>query len=433
MIEIVRKKFLGNLAEYSSNVFERAKVQLVFDFLSIQFIANFLWIALSLISQDYYVCVLILISFFTNIFSIYYLKFSKSASRVAWITSLNIILLAFCIVLVGQFQLNIMHVFQWVIAFVFTYFCLGKKQSIYIAILIFILTVISSFLNIYFKDAVPEILNNPSYNPFYITLFTPIVTAISLGYLFLLLNFYRENQIKAFSKVDNANDIKNSVLSVVAHDLRSPLSSIKMANELIKYNLADPKNDDGENLAYSKMIDGYADRGLALITDLMDAAELSKETVTLSKEKIEIVSFISELVLSENVSAKTKNIEIQLEKPDFEQVLSINTSKIARVLNNVISNAIKFTAKGGKIYVKITSTKKNLVISVRDTGIGIPDKFKDIIFEKFTTAGRRGTNGEKSLGLGMSISKKIIELHNGKIWFDSTENVGTTFYIELPI
>ena len=110
----------------------------------------------------------------------------------------------------------------------------------------------------------------------------------------------------------------------------------------------------------------------------------------------------------------------------------IDEDKFMQVINNLISNSLKFTPKNGNIDVYLTESKKQVLITVADNGIGIPKKYHATLFEKFTNARRNGLNGEQSTGLGMSIIKTIIEWHKGKIWFDSEENKGTTFYIELP-
>jgi len=116
---------------------------------------------------------------------------------------------------------------------------------------------------------------------------------------------------------------------------------------------------------------------------------------------------------------------------DSPEELYISREKIWRVLSNLIGNAIKFSPQGAVISAKITLENDNIQIAVNDHGIGIPDSIKDEIFHMFTEAKRPGTAGEKSFGLGLSISKQIIESHNGEIWFDSDPIKGTTFYVRF--
>jgi two-component system sensor histidine kinase VicK len=110
----------------------------------------------------------------------------------------------------------------------------------------------------------------------------------------------------------------------------------------------------------------------------------------------------------------------------------LDDNKFMQVINNLISNAIKFTPDGGEITVALEEKEESVLIKVADTGIGFLEKYHATLFEKFTQTRRTGIKGEPSVGLGMSIVKTIVEWHQGKIWFESQEDKGTTFYIELP-
>lgn len=110
----------------------------------------------------------------------------------------------------------------------------------------------------------------------------------------------------------------------------------------------------------------------------------------------------------------------------------VDSMKFIQVINNLISNAIKFTYDNGLIHIHVEDKSGSVLISVRDNGIGIPPKYQPVLFDKFTKARRPGIRGGESVGLGMSIIKTIVDLHNGNIWFESEENKGTTFFIEIP-
>lgn len=110
----------------------------------------------------------------------------------------------------------------------------------------------------------------------------------------------------------------------------------------------------------------------------------------------------------------------------------IDEPKFMQAINNLLSNAIKFTPDGGVINLRLEERADKVLIQVEDNGIGVPDHLQEKIFEKFSKARRPGLKGEPSTGLGMSIIKTIIEWHGGRIWLESEENKGTTFFIELP-
>ena len=110
----------------------------------------------------------------------------------------------------------------------------------------------------------------------------------------------------------------------------------------------------------------------------------------------------------------------------------VDEDKFLQVINNLIGNSMKFTPDGGTISINIEEKEQSVLIAVADTGVGIPERFHATLFDKFSEARRTGLKGEPSTGLGMSIIKTIVEWHEGRIWFESEENKGTTFYIEIP-
>lgn len=106
--------------------------------------------------------------------------------------------------------------------------------------------------------------------------------------------------------------------------------------------------------------------------------------------------------------------------------------KFLQIINNLVSNAIKFTRENGQITVQLEKLEKTALITVADNGIGIPKSLHPILFNKYTKAGRKGVDGEESFGLGMWIVKSLTEAHKGRVWFESEEGKGSKFYVEIP-
>ena len=181
-----------------------------------------------------------------------------------------------------------------------------------------------------------------------------------------------------------------------------------------------------------QLIKETSTRGITLIRDFVKQEFLESADVELIKTRVELVSKIQQVIeqykLSEQNIAKTFHFSSSKEKIYAE----IDEVKFMQVINNLISNAIKFTYDGGVITTRIEDKNKSVVISIQDDGIGIPEHLREGLFEKFTKATRPGIKGEPSVGLGMSITKTIVEWHDGTIGFESKENKGTTFYIEIP-
>lgn len=212
--------------------------------------------------------------------------------------------------------------------------------------------------------------------------------------------------------------------------MAGPLKSIKGLNFLLTEELKECNKPELDKII--GMITKTIDRSINLIHEYVTQEFLESTTVEIIKKRVDIVEKLQEIIYkyksSEEYISKTFNLQSSQEKI----YVKIDTFKIVQVIQNLISNAIKFTHDGGVINISIEEKEADVLVVMADNGIGIPANQQEILFEKFTKARRPGLKGEPSIGLGMSIIKTIVEWHNGKIWFESEENKGTTFYIELP-
>ena len=222
---------------------------------------------------------------------------------------------------------------------------------------------------------------------------------------------------------------KDRVMKAMAHDIRNPVAAI---SSLIDLFIADAENlsdDAREMLDFMK--ESCSD-ALTLSTEIIDATEpeiLRKADTELTDMQILAANSIKLL----SFRAIEKNQTIVLNSGNVTQKIRVNKEKISRVINNLIGNALKFSHAGSEIGVELQQKKNEILISVHDTGIGIPDEIKDAVFDMFTNAKRPGTAGEKPFGLGLSICKQIIVMHGGKLWFESVPGSGTSVYVSLPI
>lgn len=240
----------------------------------------------------------------------------------------------------------------------------------------------------------------------------------------IMLNRNITEAQKAQEKLEIINQTKDSIMGVVAHDLRNPITAIMGLSDLIKSDLPNTQS-------YLELVDKSCHNALSIINDLLDITELDRDDYVLETDVVELNEFIREALQTHFFLADDKELQIAFDCNSSEIFVDINRDKFARVINNVIINSIKFSHRKSKINIVTQVNENDVVISVQDFGIGIPEHLQDKIFDKFTKAGRKGTEGEKSMGLGMSIVKQIVHLHKGRIWLESEENVGTTFYIQL--
>lgn len=235
----------------------------------------------------------------------------------------------------------------------------------------------------------------------------------------------KESLEKALTQLEERSKEKDRILRVVAHDLRSPIASVSMVTELI----LDENNEDSRE-EMLRLIKSSSDNSLSLINEILEAAGIENDK-GLSKERIGINDMLKNSVELLRFRAAEKKQQLLLFPLQNDKELYINKAKMGRVMNNLITNAIKFSNKGTNIDVKAVQKENSLQIIVQDHGIGIPENLQHKVFNMFTEAKRKGTSGEKPFGLGLSICKQIVEAHEGSIWFESEPNKGTAFFVEL--
>ena len=226
--------------------------------------------------------------------------------------------------------------------------------------------------------------------------------------------------------LDMVNKNYSRVIKMVAHDLRNPISTINMVSTMINPNTMAP--DEVEDL--TNIITTLSKNSFDLIDQLLNT-NLSEEQ-QIVRSKVELNSLLSTCVRLLNFKAKEKRQQI-IVSGQTELTLFADADKLTRVINNIVMNAIKFSPEESIINIKTFLKGKNAIIAIVDKGIGIPVGLQNKVFDPFTSAKRPGTKGETTFGLGLYISKRIVEAHGGVIWFNSMPENGTAFYIQLPL
>ena len=239
------------------------------------------------------------------------------------------------------------------------------------------------------------------------------------------INEQNSNLEKALEKLQLSSREKDRILRAVAHDLRNPIGGIASLTSI----MAEEDYTD-EQKEMINLVKETSYNSLELINEILEAANVT--SIELNPEPVEINALVNNSVELLRFKAAEKGQQIFFEPLPASQELQISREKIWRVISNLISNAIKFSPTGAVVHVKVEKAADQVIISVKDNGIGIPEKMQDQVFNMFTSAQRPGTAGEKSFGLGLSICQQIMEKSGGAIWFKSRKD-GTTFYISLPL
>jgi signal transduction histidine kinase len=240
------------------------------------------------------------------------------------------------------------------------------------------------------------------------------------------MNAQKEQLQNALEELEKRNKEKDRILRVVVHDLRNPIAGISSLTDMIlERHECSPEQKELIELAQKACANS-----LELINDILEAT-LNNNVVPIQKKPVNINNIVGNSIELLRFKAAEKNQTIHLISPEESVIVMAGGEKIWRVISNLITNAIKFSPSGAEIQVSVINKKNDVEIAVHDNGIGIPDSIKPKVFDMFTEAKRFGTYGEKPFGLGLSICKQIIESHDGKIWFESHPECGTTFHVRL--
>ncbi len=227
-------------------------------------------------------------------------------------------------------------------------------------------------------------------------------------------------------EIEKATVFKNKVLGMVAHDLRNPIGAVESLAMMME--LENTDEDTQENL---DMIKESCVKARSIIEDLLDAARNENSNIV-ETTKTEMNTFFKNVVHGWQLQKEFKN-NIIFSSTSNNIIALINIEKFQRVIDNLISNALKFSKDGDKVFINLDKTSERIIIKIQDQGVGIPKRMLPYLFESFSKAGRTGLRGEQSTGLGLSIVKQLVESHRGTILVESTEGKGTTFTISLPL
>ena len=230
----------------------------------------------------------------------------------------------------------------------------------------------------------------------------------------------------AMSALQKTISEKDSILKLVAHDLRTPVASIPTMVEIIL-----SEDDEAQKMEYLEMIKSSCNSSLTLIAEIMATADISNNNI--EKEPTLLNEFIDDCAAILALKAKEKNQSLVVKLPETDSTVLLNPEKMKRVVFNLVTNSIKFSKKDTTITLSAKINDNKLLIEVSDNGIGIPEKILPEIFNISKTGKRKGTDGEKSYGLGLNICKRIVEAHDGAIRVESQEGKGSIFTVELPL
>lgn len=252
-----------------------------------------------------------------------------------------------------------------------------------------------------------------------------LYTCSRYSYFYKSSHFIQLRQLKEKNEeIVKLNQQKSEILGFVAHDLRSPLNNIEaLSSMLIEEDKDSPRPE-------MSMILNAAAHAKHIINDLIEVVQEGKKPLEI--QETDVVPYLRSIC---NIWASNagENRQVHFSADQSAIFVGIHASKFTRVMDNLIGNGLKFSPPETRIEVITTTNDDVCQITIRDFGIGIPEHLQQMLFDQFSKAGRPGLRGEKSIGLGLHISKNIIEDHGGGLQVNSKENEGTAFIITLPL
>ena len=227
---------------------------------------------------------------------------------------------------------------------------------------------------------------------------------------------------------------RRNFVSNVSHELRTPLTSIKSYTEA----LVDGAWENKEIApGFLNVIETETDRMMRMITDLLNLSRMDQNRFGLEKEFINMNELVVHIVnrfemVLQSEPYRDKNYRILTDITQRDLWVELDQDKITQVLDNIINNAIKYSPDGGRIIVRLMETHTDIIVSVSDEGLGIARKDIPHLFDRFYRVDKARSRAMGGSGLGLAIAQEVVQLHGGKIWVNSIENKGSTFFVSLP-
>jgi PAS domain S-box-containing protein len=235
--------------------------------------------------------------------------------------------------------------------------------------------------------------------------------------------------LRDVTQLKEIDTLKSDFVSTVSHDLRSPLTLMRGYATMLE--MAGDLNEQQKN--YARMIVQGVDNMAKLVNNLLDLGRI-EFGVGLQVDSIPVLDILEQVTGSLQMQAKQKQIALGVEIPkDLPHAIEADPALLQQALYNLVENALKYTPEAGEVTIRLETGPSELTFAVQDSGIGIPEKDLQRLFEKFYRGTNREALAQRGTGLGLAIVKSIAERHGGKVWVESELGKGSTFYLQIPL
>jgi len=268
-----------------------------------------------------------------------------------------------------------------------------------------------------------------------IRFFEPEVVIAIVSIVTIILLIIGHSLVNSFARIAEANRMKSEFVSIVSHQLRTPLSSLKWSLDLLRGKRLG--NLNSKQTEYFDVIKDGTDRMIKLVNDLLNVNRIDQQRLEMRPKDFNLEDLIEQITRELSPIANANNVTINYKNSKKLPMVFADPDKIQMVIQNLIDNAVKYSKKeGGAIDLVVEEDRRNakmIRITVKDNGIGIPEMLQKQVFGKFFRGDNLIKQRVEGTGLGLFIAKGIVHLSGGQIDFESKENVGSTFWFTLPI
>jgi signal transduction histidine kinase len=224
--------------------------------------------------------------------------------------------------------------------------------------------------------------------------------------------------------------MKSEFIATVSHELRTPLTSLSMGIDILSQGVVGAVNQRQRELLIAAKDD--SERLRKLVKGLLDLSKLESGKFEMKKEFVDFRRLVAEAVRPLRLPFEEKQIQLEFDVPERLPALFADPHQLIWVVTNLLSNALRFTDPGGSVHLTAKEEEDRLLVTVSDTGHGIPREHQETVFDKFVQVKSPTDTTPGSVGLGLAIAREVVEAHGGRIWLESTVGVGSTFFFTLP-